>query len=177
MTADPKQLVILKALTTHLQGITPANGYDFDLSNAVYRGRSHFGADEALPFVSILEAMRPDPRPREAGSERLVREEAWELLVQGWCQENRDEPTDDLYRLKACVESRLSMIVAMETGVGASGSPKYPAVYRLGGIIASMRIGPGVVRAATPQVGGAEAFYLPVLLSYVINLGDPYALT
>jgi hypothetical protein len=31
------------------------------------------------------------------------------------------------------------------------------------------------VRAATPQPGGAEAFYLPLLVRYVINLADPFA--
>lgn len=170
---DPKQLIIMFKLTDHLEGITPANGYDFDLAGHVFRGRASFGADERVPFVSILEAPRPDNRPLEVGPENLKRQEDWELLVQGWATENRDYPTDDLYRLKACVEKRLAQIAAM----GPNGNPLYPAVYRLGGLLASIRIGPGVVRAATPQVGGAEAFYLPVTLRYVINVADPYAIT
>lgn len=169
---DTKQLTILKRLTAHLEGITPANGYDYDLAGRVYRGKAIFGSDEPLPFVSILESMRPDPQPQSAGTERLVREEAWELLVQGWVDENRDLPTDDLYGLKGAVESRVAQIVAKDD----RGNPAYPEVYRLGGLVVSLRIGPGVVRAATPQVGGAEAFYLPLLLSYVTNLADPYAL-
>lgn len=162
--ADPKQLRILKALTTWIEGVTPADGYAYDLAGHVFRGRAKFGADEALPFISILESLRPDPRPREAGTEKLVREESWELLIQGWVTENREFPTDDLYVLKAAIEKRLSLLVS---------DPGNAAVYRLGGLITSIRIGPGVVRAATPQVGGAEAFYLPLLIGYVINLGDP----
>lgn len=169
---DTRQLRILKGLTAHLEGVTPINGYDFDLTGRVYRGKARFGAEEPVPFVSILESMRPDPRPMEAGNERLNREERWELLIQGWLKENREYPTDDLYLLKGAVEKRLSEIVAVD-GQGNPVSPRH--VYRLGGLIAGLRIGPGVVRAATPQVGGTEAFYLPILVIYVINLADPYA--
>lgn len=163
---DTKQLTILKRLTDHLKGITPDNGYDFDLSENVFRGQARFGGDQPLPFVSILESLRPDPRPVGAGSERLLREEIWELLIQGWVDEDRELPTDQLYQLKGAVEKRLAEILV-------EGSP----VYRLGGnLIAGLRIGPGVVRAATPQVGGAEAFYLPLFVTFVMNLTDPYAL-
>lgn len=162
---DTKQLVILKRLTTHLEGVTLTNGYDFDLTGKVFRGQSRFGQDQPLPFVSILESLRPDPRPREGGEERLRRIDIWELALQGWVNENREFPTDDLYRLKGAVEMRMA-----EIAEGVS-----PA-YRLGGLIDRMRIGPGVVRAATPQTGGAEAFYLPLQIHYVINLADPYAL-
>lgn len=172
MPGDTKQLTILMALCAHIEGVTPANGYDFDLAGKVFRGTAKFGADEPLPFVSILESLRPDPRPREAGSEKLVREENWELLVQGWVDESREFPTDDLYRLKGSVEKRLAEIVAVDN----TGSPVVPSIYRLGRLIVSLRIGPGVVRAATPQVGGAEAFYLPLIVTYVTNLADPYAL-
>lgn len=165
--ADSKQLTILKRMTVHLQGITPANGYDYDLSAAVFRGVTRFGADQPLPFISILESLRPDPRPMEAGTEKLLRDEGWELLIQGWVDENRELPTDALYQLKAAVEKRLAEIATPGN-----------AVYRLGGrLITGLRIGPGVVRAATPQPGGAEAFYLPLLVHYAINLADPFALT
>lgn len=165
--SDTKQLAILKALTVHLEGITPANGYEHDLMGRVFRGKSKFGSEESLPFVSILESLRPDNRPLEAGPEKLIRLERWELLVQGWVDENREFPTDDLYQLKGAVEKRLAELL---------NTPENTPLYRLGGLIVSIRIGPGVVRAATPQVGGAEAFYLPLLVDYVMNLGDPFAL-
>lgn len=170
---DTKQLLILKRLTDHIAGVTPANGYDYDLAGKVYRGISKFGADQPLPFVSILESMRPDQRTVDGGLEKLHRKESWELLIQGWVDENREYPTDDLYGLKGCVEKRIAEIVAMDN----FGNPVYPAVFRLGGLIVELKIGPGVVRAATPQVGGAEAFYLPIIVVYAINLADPYALT
>lgn len=163
--ADSKQLVILKRMTEHLEGITPDNGYDYDLSGKVFRGRSKFGSDEVLPFVSILESLRPDQQPIPGGQGGVRRLDDWELLLQGWVDENREFPTDDLYNLKAAVEKRLA-----EANI--EGNP----VYRFGGLIDKIRIGPGVVRAATPQVGGAEAFYLPLLVTYAINVSDPFAL-
>lgn len=170
--ADTKQLVIMQRLTTLLQGITPSNGYAYDLSNAVFRGKGTFGADEALPFVSILESLRPDPKPLVAGYDKMIRQEDWELLIQGWSTVNLDFPTDDLYNLKGAVEQRLSRTVAVD----AVGSPLFPGDYRLGGIVTRLVIGPGVVRASSPQIGGAEAFYLPVLVGYVMNVANPWAL-
>lgn len=163
---DSKQLTILKRLTEHIAGITPGAGYDYDLTDKVFRGRSRFGADEPLPFVSILESLRPDQQPIPAGEGKQRRLDDWELLVQGWVDENREFPTDDLYNLKAAIEKRLAEVMT-------EGSP----VYRLGNLISELRIGPGVVRAATPQVGGAEAFYLPLRVSYAINVADPFALS
>ena len=163
---DSKQLIILKRLTLHLEGITPANGYGYDMSGRVARGVTRFGSDQVVPFISILESLRADQRPEQAGTERLWREEDWELLLQGWVDENRELPTDELYQLKACTEKRLAELVQDDK----------PS-YRLGGIITGLKIGPGVVRAATPQPGGVEAFYLPLIVRYAINLADPFALT
>lgn len=169
---DPKQLRILKALCVHLMGIKPSNGYDVDLSGAdpggfptnVFRGQAKFGSDQPTPFVSVLESLRPDPRPKPSGLGKVHRIDDWELLVQGWVDESRQYPTDDLYKLKAQVEKRLAEV-------------QFPgqSVYRLGGLINDLQIGPGVVRAATPQVGGAESFYLPLIVTYVINVADPFA--
>lgn len=170
---DTKQLVILKRLTTLLEGITPANGYDYDLTGRVFRGKTVFGASEQVPFISILESLRPDPAPMEAGNEKAARTENWELLIQGWAQTNQQFPTDDLYNLKGAVELRLARMVALDD----IGSPLFPGDYRLGRILTTVCIGPGVVRAATPGTGGVEAFYLPLLAQYVMRVLDPYNLS
>lgn len=178
---DTKQLVIMQRLTTLIEGITPANGYDYDLTGRVYRGKSVFGANETVPFISILESLRPDPTPLEAGPERMIREEDWELLIQGWAKTNEAFPTDDLYNLKGALEKRLSRIVARD----AAGNPAFPDDYRLGrdgtgprsGLVTGARIGPGVVRAATPQTGGVAALYLPMIIRYKANVSDPWALS
>lgn len=178
---DTKQLTILKRLTTLLEGITTANGYDYDLTARVFRGKTEFGANEPTPFVSILESLRPDPQPLEVGPERMVREEEWELLIQGWASTSQAFPTDDLYNLKGAIENRLARMMLQDN----NGNAIYPDDYRLGreltggrgGLIAGARIGPGVVRAATPQTGGVTALYLPLIIRYIANVSDPWALS
>jgi hypothetical protein len=170
-----KQLLILQRLTFQLQQITPANGYDYDLSASVYRGRLAFGADASVPFVSINEALRPDPRPMEGGEAKLKRHEFWPLILQGWVNPVGNigmAPTDDLYQLMGACMACLARVVA-ESAPGVASFPE----YRLGGVITSMGIGPGVVRAATPQAGGTECFYLPVTVGYATNVADPYSLS
>lgn len=169
---DSKQLVIMQRLTTLMEGITPANGYSYDLTGKVYRGKVVFGAGETPPFITILESLRPDPQPDEAGYERLIREERWELLIQGWTVTSQPHPTDELYNFKAAIEHRLSRIVAMDN----QGNPVYPDDYRLGRILTGARLGPGVVRQATPQTSGTEALYLPCIVRYKANVADPWAL-
>jgi len=177
---DTKQLVILKRLTTLIEGITTDNGYDYDLVGRVFRGKTVFGDSEPVPFVSILESLRPDPNPLEAGDEKLVREEQWDLLIQGWARTTQALPTDDLYNLKGAIEHRLSRMIAL-----VNGSPAFLDDYRLGrdgtgsrgGLITGARIGPGVVRAATPQTGGVAALYLPVTICYKADVSDPWALS
>jgi hypothetical protein len=168
---DTKQFVILKRLTELLEGVTPANGYDFDLTGKVFRGKLVFGAQESTPFVSIVEFPRPDTAPIEGGTEKLRRLEEWELQVQGWTKTTQANPTDELYGLKGAIEHRLALIMA----VNELGNPTSIENYRLGRVIDRARIGPGVVRAATPQVAGTEALYLPLIIHYTYNVADPWA--
>ena len=169
---DSKQMVILKRLTAQIEGVSQANGDDFDLKGRVYRGKANFGSTETLPFIAILESLRPDANPDEGGTNRMHREERWELLVQGWADTSDENPTDNLYALKAAVEARIARVLLTDN----RGSPVYPDEYLLGRSVIEIRIGPGIVRAATPQAGGAEAFYLPLIVRYAINLADPWAL-
>ncbi len=163
-TGDTKQLVILKALTTLIETITTDNDYDFDLEGHVFRGKGIFGSQEPMPFVSIRESPRPDPRPDEGGYGKPKRTERWELLVQGWVKTSQENPTDDLYGLKGAIEHRLQRI-----------NDESSDDYRLGGLVHEVQIGPGVVVATTPQSAGQEALYLPLIVVYTANVADPWA--
>lgn len=165
---EPKQLRIMIALTDHIAGMSKAGGYRYDLAGSVFRGKGAF-SEQPVPFISILESTRTDPRPAEGGDEKLRRVERWELLVQGWAKAERDTPTDELYRLKAEVERRIAEVISQKPDHSYD-----PILYRLQRMIVGLQIGPGIVRAATPQPGGVEAFYLPVTIRYAINVADPY---
>jgi hypothetical protein len=173
---DSKQLVILKALTTHLDGMSVEGGYGFDMAGRVFRGRAVYGDEMPLPCLSILEAPRPDETPRPYSHENLRRIEDWVLLVQGWVQDDKDHPTDTAYELKAHVEARLSEIIALDSG----GRPTHPAAYRLGpgqsgkGLIAGATIGPGVVSPPRQNVSAKAFFYLPLVLRAAYNPAAPF---
>jgi hypothetical protein len=65
-----RQLDLLVRLTNHFEGITPANGYDFDMTGKVFRGRLVFGADDPDPVISIVEHLSADVTVDVAGENR-----------------------------------------------------------------------------------------------------------
>lgn len=170
--SDCKQLLILKRLSTWLEGITPANGYEYDLTGAVFRGRSVFGSETPVPCLSLLEAPKPEVAIGAAENDVLSAGE-WILLLQGWAPDDVQNPTDPAYQLKAAVEMRLSDIIRTKPGMG---TPAVPEAYFLGGLITGLGIGPGVVRPAD-QVSSRAFFYIPLRISLVIDVRNPFAAT
>lgn len=166
--SDPKRLVILKALTAHLETITVANGYQHELAGRIHRGRATFGSETALPCVSILEAINPDRDPLTAG-EGLSQKDAWVLLISGWTDYDgdADPPTDYAHRLMADVKKCLGKVID-------SGNPHAPnPSYMLGHVIEGFRVEPGTVRP--PDESSARSyFYLRVVVDVAERLDDPY---
>jgi hypothetical protein len=172
--ADSRQLDILKRLGAHLEGITPANGYDFDMTGRVFRGRAWYGDDDPLPMIALLEYLSPDINLQMAGVNNTNREETWILLVQGFVQQQPENPTDDAYQLKAAVEKRLAETIA----TGRYDDPLVPAAYKLGlhtkGIV-NISIGPGIVSVPREsQVSAYAFFYLPVGIERAVDVTDPF---
>lgn len=166
---ESKQLTILKLLTTQIEVVTPANGYDFDLTGKVFRGRMVFGAEVDPPFVSILESPRPVPAT-DIGDPKLVRQNDWQLLIQGWAADDKEHPLDSAYGLKASVEQVLSEL----TQVDGNGRPVYPS-YLLGRRAISITIGPGVCRPPT-EATSLGFFFLPLTVVYSEDLRLPFEL-
>lgn len=160
--ADSYRLEVLKSLTAVLQGIKhiegdPDNNWDgFDLSNAVFRGRSVYGDDSPETFLSILEAPRPGP-DNTAGHNGEARKEEWPLLLQGFVQDDKLNPLDPVYPLLDVVERRLSMITAVRP---QTGNPLYPSLYMLGNKVSSFTFGPGVARPPAEGVSSKAFFYM-----------------
>lgn len=169
--ADTKKLAALKVLSSWLAGITPGNGYEFDLSGpaAISRGRTIIGADTPLPSLSILESPKPDVG-LFAGFRGYTFSEDWLLLVQGWVADDKANPTDPAYALAAAVQKRLSGLIAEK----ASGSPVNPDVYMLGGRAATILIGPYVVRPPENQVSSKAFFFLPLRVGIQTDVSQPY---
>lgn len=163
--ADSVRLSVLKALTDHLEAISVSGGYNYNLRGAVFRGRGRFGDADPETMVSILENPRPD-----FGSfvgDKATRSEQWPLLIQGWCPDDKDNPSDPVYGLLDDVERRLATIVVEDP---MTGSPKFPDLYLLGGKITDLSITPGVVRPPTEGVSSRAFFYLPVRVGLAYTL-------
>jgi hypothetical protein len=171
---DSRQLDILKRLTAHLQGITIDNGYEFEMSQAVFRGRMVYGEDDPVPMISIVEHLTADIAVETAGENDIMRQDNWVLLVQGWLSHEPDCPTDEAYQLKAATEHRLARLIKIDQ---STGEPLYPDEYLLGikDTITGISIGPGVVSVAIREGASAKAFfYLPVGISLAIDISDPF---
>lgn len=155
--ADSYRLQVLKALTTLLEGITVGDGYNNTLTGAVFRGRHRFGDSDPDTMLSILEA----PRPGGAGyaGSNEARNESWTLLIQGWCPDDKNNPSDPVYGLLDDVEKRLDRVIRITGGTGVA---KYPEHYMLGGLITSFQVTQGVVRPPTENISARSFFYLPV---------------
>ncbi len=168
---DSYRLKALKALTAHLKLIVHVEGVadygGFDLSNSVFRGRTVYGDDDPKTMVSILEAPRPDIG-QTVGTNGEGRVEQWQLLVQGWCPDDLDNPTDPLYQMMQVVEMQLQKIITTNP---STGDAVYPAMYMLGNTITSFSFGPGVVRPPTEGVSARSFFYLPVRVGLKKEVG------
>lgn len=169
--ADHPRLAILKALTNHLAGISIAGGFDHNLTGRVFRGRTVFGENDPVPFISILEAPRPDFG--EYAGEGEARAESWSLLLQGFAKTDTVHPTDPLYPLLADVEARLVEIIAKS---GATGDPLFPAVYLLPDAagkyqITGLELQPPVVRPPGNEPTAKACFLLPLRVGLAHDVG------
>lgn len=161
---DCFRLRVQKALTAQLATITPDNGYEFDLTGKVFRGRDVFDRNDPLPMVSILESINEKdglPAPRAGTSVQTV----WELLIQGWTEDDKANPTDPGQALMAEVKKCLTEARRQGDGYDILGQ---------GGKVDSIKFSTGVVRPAD-DVSSKAYFWLKLELGMVENLLDPYA--
>lgn len=161
---DPFTLTVLKALTSALEEITTANGYQHDLDGKVFRGRLMFAASDPLPLIAINEPpkMPEDIDPPQGSVKRSVKHE---LLIQGFVPDDRENPTDPAYRLLADVQKRLAEERGRDGGFNILG---------LGQRVMSLDIGKGVVRPPEAAVSDTAFFWLPVTLGYAEDLQNPF---
>lgn len=167
------RLEIQKRLTELLEGISTDDGYvispgyNGDLVGRVFRGRAVFGDGDPVPMVSILEVPIPldqlEPPPDSTSSSG-----GWELMVQGFAVDDRDNPTDNGHILMAAVKKKLAFEKKKTNYHGDDSN----GLLGLGRQVTRMLIGPGVVRP--PDELSAKAyFWLTLTLDIVEDLTEP----
>lgn len=161
---DSYRLKVLKKLTAAFEEITVANGYQNDLAGKVFRGRLFYGDDDPIPMISILEHPEPADQadaPRSGphrGPTRL------ELIVQGFVEDDWENPTDPAYGLLADVQKRLIEESRKEEDSEIFGESQ----------VTSLEIGAGRVRPPD-EISGKAYFWLTVVISIAEDLSNPFA--
>lgn len=173
---DPFRLRVQKSLTAALEQITPANGYRSDMAPAtvggktvrrVLRGRTIFGEDDPLPMISILEepiAPENDLSPVAGTSGQGP----YDLMVQGFVNDDPQNPTDPAHILLADVKMRL---IELKRDEGLSHR-----VFRFGpkaNTVVSVSFGGGVVRPAD-EVSAVAYFWLRVSFDLAEDHLNPF---
>lgn len=175
--ADPKRLVMLKALSDYLQSeITTANNYQHTLG-FVSRGRMFIDRTMKLPGLSIIDNPDPDRYPSSAGRRgwsHPEQNEDYVLLIQGWAKDDKQNPTDPAHVLMADVRKALAKISYRGAPDSAYQPPE--GVYLLGGLITSLVMEPGVVRPPTEQESSDAFFYMRVSVGFTEDPNDPFSL-
>lgn len=170
MTDIPLRLRIQIALAAALETINPDNEYTHDLRGKVFRGRLMFGDSDPLPLVSILEPpTAPDQLPQPPNG--TVSNGEWDLLVQGFVEDDKRNPTDPAHYLMAEVKQCLALAKEQpELDRQERGDTTHilgiPAITRL-------NIGAGVVRPAD-EISANAYFWLNITLGLAEDLLTPY---
>lgn len=157
----PFRLRVLTALTDALQEIERDEGYAFDLSGKVFRGRLVYGDKDPLPMVSVLEVQTPIEHA-EADRGTSARP-SWQLIIQGFCHDDPKHPTDRAYFLAADVARRLAEEAEQVDEGNCLGFKQ----------ITGFSVGSPTVRP--PDDLSAKAyFYLVLTIEMVEDLAQPY---
>jgi hypothetical protein len=173
---DPFRLRVLKALTAALADITPANDYAFDLTDAVFRGRTEFGDGDPLPMLSILDGKEPGDveRPNADDSNEAVT--TWSLVLQGFVEDDHRNPTDPAEQLLAATKQRLGEERARQhqgwpspLGMGVREVPEDSPNN-----VISLNFGFGVARPPDEFVSDKAYFWLPVTIELSEDHSRPF---
>lgn len=162
----PLRLVILRSLTAALERAV----YQYDeavapqpMTGKVFRGRVIFGESDPLPMLSILEAPIPPeqvPSPRPSGSSTG----AWDLLLQGFVDDDYDNPTDPAHYLMAVAKAELAVEREKNEDFNILG---------LGQHVTDISWGAGTVRPPD-EISAKAYFWLPMSLTVVEDLTKPF---
>lgn len=176
----PFRLRVQIALVTSLASISTADGYTYDLAGKVFRGRDMYGDSDPLPMVSILEPPLPID---QVISPQLSKSSLgdWDLLVQGFCSDDPENPTDPAHMLLADVKRKLTeekVRTAPDTrgqsdpfGMGRSQIVEGKAI---GNTVSGLIIGPGVVRPPEAAISNKAYFWLGLTLKITEDTARPF---
>lgn len=166
---EPFRLLVLKSLTKVLEKTSYA---DYPtMEGRVFRGRLFFGEDDPLPMLSILEPPIPIEAVRSQ-ADNVKSASSWELLVQGFVNDDRSNPSDPAHCLMA--ETKKALVAEKRrNSYDFFGYGVKDAKTNNSNSITSLQIGQGAVRPADEH-SGVGFFWLSIILGITENLENPY---
>lgn len=166
MSKLPLRLRVHRALTEAIERVNPDNpdhSFQYDMRDRVFRGRLRYGEGDPIPMISILEAPIPlDVRESRGANPNSTGE--WELLVQGFVDDDAHNPTDPAHMLMAEVK----VVLAEEKKRDRGGN-----ILGLEGRVVDMAIGQGSVRPPD-DISDKAFFWMTLTLRLAERLDDPY---
>lgn len=181
----PTRLRTLFALTDLLKTITIENGYQHDMADSddagrtvqrVFRGRNSFGDGDPLPMLAILENPHANIDTVESPRGAQMVKGPWDLLVQGFVEDDKVNPTDPAHMLmadvKLCLVRERMKIQSRRMTPGQD--PAVTSLLGMSGVVDDIKIAGGVVRP--PDETSAKAmFWLQVTLEMIEDISNPFA--
>ncbi len=173
--SDPFRLRVMKAISASLAEISVAGGYNFDLAGKVFRGRLIYGDNDPIPLISIIEPPLPNEK-RNSPYASTADDGMWEIIIQGFVKDDRDNPTDPAHLAMADVKKKLAQELKRPRQMPVRGydpfglDPTNGAKNR----IEQFKIGAGVVRPPEEAVSTKAYFWLTLSLKIVEDNLDPF---
>lgn len=163
---NPFRLEVMVRLTNLLGTISTINGFLTTVpSTSIFRGRIAFGESDPLPMFAIVEPPIPlDQLPPPPGSEAHLG--IWDLLIQGFIEDDIKHPTDPAHVYVADVRKVLAAHKL------ANQSNAKLGFGNLANTVEDIYIGEPKVRPAD-EISAKSYFWLPVSLKVVENLANP----
>ena len=155
---DPVRLKVKKAISSALETID-----DNAFVGRVFRGRATFGEGDPVPMISILEPPLPLETIRSS-PENPNQSGKWELLIQGWPKDDKNNPTDEADILLAKVKAKLTEQKRRDRSMNILG---------LGGTVTNLTIGHGASRPSD-EVSYRTYFWLVITLTIVEDMSNPF---
>ncbi len=178
--SDPFRLRVHKAIANVIAEVSIAGGYNLDLAGKVFRGRLVFGDKDPVPMISIMEPPLPNDM-RNSPLLSTAEDGWWDVIVQGFVKDDRENPTDPAHVAMADVKKRLAQELKRK-GEGTERNQPNPfgvnydeAGARRKNTIEQFKIGAGVVRPPEEAVSTKAYFWLVLKLKIVEDNLDPFS--
>jgi hypothetical protein len=164
---NPFRLEVLRRLTVLLETVVPGDPDITNMAGRVHRGRIIYGEETPVPFICIMEPPVPvEQIVSPHGSESTSGD--WDLLIQGFVDDDKMNPTDPAHFLSAAVRKVLATHRALNARKDILGFGERDNV------VEQITIGSPVVRNSD-DISPTAYFWLPITLKVVESLDDPLA--